>query len=147
MAPKQSSPSRRVSSPERTESGAAAASSKKKSVVMEFGIDMLGSGGGKGVARRPDGKKPGMHDRPWRKSAAAAKEEREKTAQILGGTSGGTDLGCVQAVMAAQEMLNELTVADGGEAVNGLQSRTHPLAASGHERATGGGDQRGTPRV
>merc|ERR1711965_558673 len=108
----------------------AAAAATRKSVVLEFGIDCLGEGGGKGIARTADGKKPGMHDRPWRKSAAAVKAEREESAKTLGGSSGGTDLGCVTLVMSLQELLSELSVSGAGgagEALDSLQSATTQL--------------------
>lgn len=81
-----------------------------KGTLLEFGVTDLGEGGGKGVARNKDGEKPGKHDRPWRKSAAAVKAEREASAAILGdkdgAKAGGVSLDSVRVVMAAQELLD-----------------------------------------
>ena len=70
-----------------------------KGVVLEF--DM---GGGKKAPSeaRPA---PGKHDKPWRKSAAAVKAEREKSAAILG-SKGGVDHDAMRLVLGAQELLD-----------------------------------------
>ena len=83
-------------------------------MVLEFGIDAIGDGGGKGVRRAAKGK----HDRPWRKPAAEIKAEREKTAAILG-KSGGVDLDAVRTVMAVQELVDvEQGKGDGASAAH-----------------------------
>ena len=57
-----------------------------------------------GVAPR---RATGSHDRPWRKSAEAVREERRVIRELLGPTSGGVDLGAVHTVLAVRELLEK----------------------------------------
>lgn len=77
-----------------------AAAEKKGGVAMDFGGEF--SGGTKASAVKASA---GKHDRPWRKSAAAVKAEREASSKILGG-GGGVHLDSVRLVMAVQEVLD-----------------------------------------
>ena len=72
-------------------------------------FDMTSAKASKKMADAASKPPPGKHDRPWRKSAAAVKAEREESAKILGGgdeKAGGVSMEAVRVVMAAQELLD-----------------------------------------
>ena len=86
-------------------------------VVLEF--DM----GGSGSKKPPPKPGAGKQDRPWRKSAAAIKEEKAKSAAILG-AAGGVDQGALRMAIAAQELL------DGGRLMDASQAAAAQAATT-----------------
>jgi len=79
-----------------------------RGVVLEF--DM----GTSSKAVKPPAN-AGKNDRPWRKSAAAVKEERAKSAAILG-SAGGVDQSALRLAIAAQELIDAGNIIDAATA-------------------------------
>ena len=76
---------------------------------------------------------PGKHDRPWRKSAAAVKAEREESAKILGGgdeKAGGVSMEAVRIVMAAQELLDSAPSSEGSSSATPSQGALDAMQAA-----------------
>lgn len=95
---------------EAVDRSAAVAGAAPASELLVF--DMTSEKAAKNMADRTGKPPAGKHDRPWRKSAAAVKAEREESAKILGeggDKTGGVSLEAVRIVMAAQELLDSHT--------------------------------------
>ena len=98
----------------------------KKAIALDFSEGPAKPQRAADAAAKPA---PGKHDRPWRKSAAAVKAERERSAAILGegslGTKhGGVSLEQVRVVMACQELLDAAASSrDGLDAVQGAATK------------------------
>jgi protein-tyrosine phosphatase len=96
-------------------------------VVLEF--DM----GGSGSKKPPPKPGAGKQDRPWRKSAAAIKEEKAKSAAILG-AAGGVNQGALRMAIAAQELLDGGCLTDASQAAAAQAATTTMLQVATNAR-------------